>query len=301
MCSDWLVFCDCGFHSVCPVMEKDERLMETDWMSGKLGLILMGGAMLSKSLIQFSVYGQGCVPCLLFDLRPNYHPGNEDNGDLLQKVPCPHCCTQSPQPCSRPLPTHGSARDSGTLMGKSGSVSCGVTAPFFGILVTQGFVCVLQESDSPALCKFWRLYGGVNGDLLQEGLCHTQVYFTQSPWHCLHRRHSNTVLAQSLWDPWVLVHTRFVWALWVSLVGMGFDSKCDFALPTILLGFLLCPSMWVSSSGGIQHSPVDSCSAASCNFGVLLGEDEHISFYSTILEDHFFGKAWLLCNSIKWF
>ena len=23
--------------------------------------------------------------------------------------------------------------------------------------------------------KFWQLYGGVNGDLLQEGLCHTQV------------------------------------------------------------------------------------------------------------------------------
>ena len=29
MGSDWLVFCDCGFHSVCPVMEKDKRLMET--------------------------------------------------------------------------------------------------------------------------------------------------------------------------------------------------------------------------------------------------------------------------------
>ena len=26
----------------------------------------------------------------------------------------------------------------------------------------------------------------------------------------LHRRHSNTVLSQSLWDLWVLVHTRFV-------------------------------------------------------------------------------------------
>ena len=25
----------------------------------------------------------------------------------------------------------------------------------------------------------------------------------------LHRRHSNTVLAQSLWDLWDLVHTRF--------------------------------------------------------------------------------------------
>ena len=47
-------------------------------------------AMLSKSLIQFSVDGQGCVPSLLFDLRPNYGGGKEDNGDLLQKAPCTH-------------------------------------------------------------------------------------------------------------------------------------------------------------------------------------------------------------------
>ena len=62
---------------------------KTDW--GKLDLVLMGGAMLSKSLIQFSVEGQGSVPSLLFDLRPNYGGSNEDNGDLLQKVPHTHC------------------------------------------------------------------------------------------------------------------------------------------------------------------------------------------------------------------
>ena len=27
----------------------------------------------------------------------------------------------------------------------------------------------------PVLCKFWQLYGGVNGNLLQEGLCHTHT------------------------------------------------------------------------------------------------------------------------------
>ena len=54
--------------------------------------------MLSKSLIQFSVDGWGCVPSLLFYLRQNYGGGNEHNGDLLQKVPCTHCCTQCPQP-----------------------------------------------------------------------------------------------------------------------------------------------------------------------------------------------------------
>ena len=35
------------------------------------------------------------------------------------------------------------------------------------------------------------------------------------------------VLSQSLWGLWVLGHTRYVWALWTSLPGMGFDSKCD--------------------------------------------------------------------------
>ena len=62
--------------------------------------------MLRKSIIQFSVDGQGCVPSLLFDPKPNCGGGNEDDEDLLQKVPCTHCYTQCPQPCSRPPPTH---------------------------------------------------------------------------------------------------------------------------------------------------------------------------------------------------
>ena len=67
----------------------------------------MGGAMLSNSVIQFSVGGQGCVPSLLFDLRPNYGGGNEDNGNLLQKVHAmPHSVPSTPQqatanPCLR--------------------------------------------------------------------------------------------------------------------------------------------------------------------------------------------------------
>ena len=131
-----------------------------------MGLVLMGGAMLSRSLIQFSVDGRGCVPSLLCDLRPNYGGGNEDNGDLLQKVPC---CTQCPQPCSRPLLTHTSTRDSWTLMGKSLSVSCGVTAPFSWVLVHTRFGLCPPRVYFPVLCKFWQLYGGVNGNLLEEG------------------------------------------------------------------------------------------------------------------------------------
>ena len=90
----------------------------------KLGLVLMDGAMLRKSLIQFSIDGWSCVPSLWLDLRPNYGGGNEDNGDLLQKIPCMDCYTQCPKACSRPPLTHTSAGDSWTLIGKSGSVFC---------------------------------------------------------------------------------------------------------------------------------------------------------------------------------
>ena len=42
-----------------------------------------------------------------------------------------------------------------------------------GSWCTQDSVCALQESVSPVLGKFWQFYGRLNGDLPQEGLCHT--------------------------------------------------------------------------------------------------------------------------------
>ena len=98
----------------------------------------------------------------------------------------------------------------------------------------------------------------------------------------LHRSHSNTQgqvwLSLCGFSWWA----HFLWALWASLAGMGFDSKHDFAPPTILLGFSFALGCGVSFLMGIQHSPVDGCSATSCNFGVL-AEDEHTSFYSAIV------------------
>ena len=145
-----------------------------------MGLVLIARAMLSKSLIQFSV-DWSCVPSLLFHLRPNYGGGNEDDGDLLQNVPCTHCCTQCLQPCSRPPLNHTSSQRLLDTHRKSGSVSCEVTAPFSWVLVHKSFCLCPPRVCFPRLCKFWQLYGGVNGDLLQEGLCHTEVCCTQSP------------------------------------------------------------------------------------------------------------------------
>ena len=63
---------------------------------------------------------------------------------------------------------------------------------------------------------------------------------------------------------------------------MKFDFNVIAPLLTILLRLLLCPWIWGIFFGGFQHPPVDDCSAASCDFGVLVG-DEHMSFYSPIL------------------
>ena len=52
---------------------------------------------------------------------------------------------------------------------------------FPGSWCAQGSVCAFQESVSPVLRKFWWFHGGINGNLLQEVLCHTQVCCTQSP------------------------------------------------------------------------------------------------------------------------
>ena len=66
-------------------------------------------------------------------------------------------------------------------------------------------------------------------------------------------------------------------------------SKCLWQVWVLILNGIspLLPSCWgfsfaladgVSFSGGIQHPLVDGCSAESCNFGVLTGEDECTSF-----------------------
>ena len=154
MWSVLLVFYDCGFHSVCPLIRGLWKIPDgRDWLLGKLGLVLMVRAILSKSLNQFSVDSRGCVSSL-FDLRPNYGRGNEDNDNFLPKVLFTHCCIQCPCPCSRPLSPHASTRESWTLTGKSRSVSCGVTAYFSWVWCTQGFICALQESVSLVLWKF---------------------------------------------------------------------------------------------------------------------------------------------------
>ena len=159
-----------------------------------------------------------------------------------------------------------------------------------GFWCTQGFVCAFQESVSPVLCKFWWIYGGVKDDLLQEGLYHTPVCCTQSPFPCsrplltpyLCRRHSNP--QRQIWLSLCRVSwyaQGFVWVLWAFLVGMAFDLNMTLPLLPSFWGFSFALGCGVYFFGGIQHSPINASSAVSCNFGLLTGEDEHTFFYFT--------------------
>ena len=195
----------------------------------------------------------------------------------------------APRPCSRPPLTHASTRDSWTLIGKSGSVS-GDHCSF--LLGPSGHKVLFapSKSVSSVLCKLWWRYGGVNGDLLQEGLSHTQVCSTQSPfpaagycWPVPLRRHSNTALSQSLWGLCILVCTSYVWALWAFLVGMGFDSKRGFAPATILLGLILALGCGVSPQGRSSYhsSATPKRNWVSRNFKLPKYCAKHNSFLST--------------------
>ena len=124
-------------------------------------------------------------------------------------------------------------------MGKSGSVSCRVTVPFSWVWCTESFVCTFQESISSVLCKFCWLFGGVNGNLLQE-----KVHCAGSSCPCSSPLLTCTTTGDS--------QTQF----WLSLCGIsGFwyaqgllePSECLWKVWGLILnGF--CPSYHLSGA-----------------------------------------------------
>ena len=70
-------------------------------------------------------------------------------------------------------------------------------------------------------------------------------------------------------------HLWQVWGLILSVIS---------PLLPFCLGFSFALGHGISFFGGIQHSPANGCSAVSCNFGVITGEDEHMSSYSPTLQ-----------------
>ena len=156
----------------------------------------------------------------------------------------------------------------------------------------QAFVCALQESVSSVFCKFWWLCGGVNGGLLQESLCHTQVCCTHIPCPCSRPLLTRTSTEDTQTQFWLSLYgvsgswctqglfelSKHLWQVW-GLILNSISSLLPFCWD-----FSFSLGCGVSFFGGIQHFPVNSCSAESCNFGVLTGENECTSFYSAIVK-----------------
>ena len=124
------------------------------WLRGQLGLVLMSRAMLSKSLIQFSVDGQSVFPpyyltwgqTLVEVMKIMATSFKTPMHVLLDSVPPTlQQATAKPHLCQRLLDTHGQVWVSllwGLLLLSPGS------------WYAQSFVCALQESVSPVLCIF---------------------------------------------------------------------------------------------------------------------------------------------------
>ena len=159
-------------------------------------------AILSKSLIQFSVVGWGCVASPLFTWGQTMVEVMKIMATSFKRS---HVCTavlSGPNPAAghhQPMPLLETPGHSWASLGQS-LVGPLLLSP--GSWCAQALVCALQET----CVKFWRLYGGVNGDLLQAGLCHTQVYCTQSPCPCsspllTHTSTGDTLSYVSLCDP----------------------------------------------------------------------------------------------------
>ena len=143
-------------------------LWTRDCLWGKLGLVLMRrGGMLSKSLIQFSLMGRAVFPpySLIIDrtmvevmkkMVTSFKRSHAGTAALSAPNPVAgHCWPMTLQE----TPGHSQASLGQSLVGSL------LFSP--GSWCAQGFVCALQDSVSPVLCKFWRLYSGANGNLLQ--------------------------------------------------------------------------------------------------------------------------------------
>ena len=100
---------------------------------------------------------------------------------------------------------------------------------------------------------------------MQETLIHSKVGLAQSLVGSL-----GPGKHKVLFEP-----SECLWYVW----GLISDAISPL-LPSLFFSFAL--GHGVSFLGGVQHSPIDGCSAVTCSFGVLTGEDECKSFYSAI-------------------
>ena len=108
-----------------------------------------------RSLIQFSVDGWSCVSSLLFTWDQTMVEIMKIMATSFKRSHAGTATLSAPNPAAG---LHWRLLD---IPGKSGSVSCGVTAPFSWVLVHTRFCLCPPRLCFPVLCKFWQLYVGL--------------------------------------------------------------------------------------------------------------------------------------------
>ena len=135
MWSVWLVFCGCCFHSACPLMDKDKRLMEASW--GERLTVGVTGSLCCMT------WGQTMVEILKI-MVTSFKRSHACTAALTATNPAAGHCQPTP-PSETPGHSPGSLRQPlvGSLLLYPGS------------WWSQDFVFAFQGSVSPVLCKFW--------------------------------------------------------------------------------------------------------------------------------------------------
>ena len=181
--------------------------------------------------------------------------------------------------CGRTLLIHVSIGDPQPLTGSLAQSLWG----YWLLSPGQGLVCALQEwSLFPLPCGSFVVKSHWTSDKIPWGF----PVPLQDPQVEKPGLGSRTVT--TVWE--IITVLQFV-GLPPGRCVIWFVCSCT---PPTVLWLLLCPWTWLIylslfffflffGRGGFQHPLVKSCSTASFNFGVLAGQDEHISLYSAIL------------------
>ena len=142
--------------------------------------------MLSKALIQLSSADGWCYTPSLVVVWPEV---TQPWGRVMNpKGIMPREIFQCPCPCGDPLQTHASTGGPPTLAGSFGSVSCGVTAPLFWVLVCAKF-CVSPPrlvaqmvKCLPTMQEAWVQSLSREDPLEKEIATHSNILAWKIPW-----------------------------------------------------------------------------------------------------------------------
>ena len=238
-----------------------------DSLREKLVLVWMSRAMLSKSLIQFCLWAGLCSLPIIWPeaklleimkiMGTSFKMSHAGTATLSAPNLTTGHCWHMPPP-ETPGPSQASLGQSlvGSLLLSLGS------------WCTQGFVCALQESVSPVLCKFWWLYGGVNGDLLQEHYTIPQSNASRAPAsaavHCWSIPLQETLKHSSAWvfGSWctqgMFEPSKHLWQVWGLILNRISPLLPSFWGFSFALGCGVSPQSRSSTTQlPLQHWPTD--------------------------------------------